>query len=83
MKPLLKIVPHDTHGIILIKPQFEVGKKYLNKKGVVNREIGKKAAFEIRNWINQNAEWSSLGVTPSPILGGSGNQEYLIAVKRV
>ena len=82
LKSLLQVVPPKTIGIILIKPQFEAGKKHLNKKGIVDLKIGEQVSIEINNWFNQKPDWCSLGITTSPIVGGSGNQEYLIAVKR-
>ncbi len=83
LKALLQIVPTKTIGIILIKPQFEVGKRYLNKKGIVDHGISKQVSIEISNWFSQKSEWNCLGITTSPILGSSGNQEYLLAVERI
>ena len=82
LMPLLRILLNDSAGIVLIKPQFEVGKKFLNKKGIVEHNIGKQIANDISDWFNQHSGWESLGITPSPILGGDGNQEYLLAIKR-
>lgn len=68
--------------IILIKPQFEVEMKFLNKNGVLkDRSKHFEILKDINNYIN------SLGykihkITPSPIKGKSGNIEYLAYVKR-
>ena len=68
--------------IILIKPQFEVEMKFLNKNGVLkDRSKHYEILKDINSYIN------SLGYkihksTPSPIKGKSGNIEYLAYVKR-
>ena len=53
LNSLLQIVPPKTVGIILVKPQFEIGKNYLNKKGVVDPRVGKQVSTEIGTWINE------------------------------
>ncbi len=63
--------------ISLIKPQFEAGRQYLNKKGIVKDEkIRQKVVERILN----EAELFGLrscGVFKSPIEGGDGNVEFL------
>ena len=68
--------------IALLKPQFEVGKKYL-KKGIVKNdkkvEEVKKSVSEL--FVNEGFEIQS--PQKSPIKGKEGNQEYLLyAVKK-
>lgn len=61
----------------LIKPQFEAGKKVLNKKGVVK---DKKVHLEVVKTILSFAESVGLyakGLTYSPVRGPEGNIEYL------
>jgi 23S rRNA (cytidine1920-2'-O)/16S rRNA (cytidine1409-2'-O)-methyltransferase len=70
--------------IALIKPQFEVGPKGLNKKGVVkSKELSEGAVMNIIAWLNEQSGWSVIGTTPSPIKGHAGNQEILIAAQRL
>lgn len=68
--------------IALVKPQFEVGRKDIGKGGIVRDEAVRLAAVK-----RAAAALAELGfaVTPaiaSPIAGGDGNVEYLIAGKR-
>ncbi len=61
----------------LIKPQFEAGKKALNKKGVVK---DKKVHLEVVKSVLSFAESVGLyakGLTYSPVRGPEGNIEYL------
>ena len=65
-------------AVVLVKPQFEVGRTRLGKGGVV-REQGDRA------WAVTEVARAALdaglhprAVAPSPILGGEGNAEYLL-----
>jgi 23S rRNA (cytidine1920-2'-O)/16S rRNA (cytidine1409-2'-O)-methyltransferase len=64
----------------LIKPQFEAGREAVGKGGVVRDEAAREAAVtRVRNFVAGVSGWSVLGVMPSPIEGGSGNKEFLLA----
>lgn len=63
--------------VSLIKPQFEVGRSFVGKNGIVKN---KKAVTEAIDRVLENAESLGLscrGVIESPIKGGDGNTEYL------
>jgi 23S rRNA (cytidine1920-2'-O)/16S rRNA (cytidine1409-2'-O)-methyltransferase len=84
-----KIVPAilpllTPHGkiIILIKPQFEVGKGEVGKGGIV-REPEKQE--RVINEVNSAATALGLrvkGIIESPILGAEGNKEFLVLYER-
>lgn len=66
--------------IALIKPQFEVGRKFVGKKGVVkDKEKQKECVEKIKSFCLERGG-TLLGTIPSPVLGQEGNQEYLLAV---
>lgn len=76
------ILSAEGEAVLLIKPQFEAGKKYLSKKGVVkDRRIHVKVLENMLDIID-NTGLSILNLTFSPIKGGDGNIEYLIYVKK-
>lgn len=69
-------------AVVLIKPQFEAGKSALNKKGVVKSESARqKCVSEIKDFAEQ-CGFGIIGTTESPITGGDGNIEYLLALKK-
>ncbi len=69
--------------IALIKPQFEVGKGRVGKKGVVrDPELHAEVCETISAWMNEQAGWRVLDITPSPITGPEGNVEFLIGAAR-
>lgn len=70
---------HDqTQIVLLIKPQFEVGKEFLNKQGIVKNElIIQQCTDMIKNNLTENG-FTVQGIIDSPILGGDGNKEFLL-----
>jgi 23S rRNA (cytidine1920-2'-O)/16S rRNA (cytidine1409-2'-O)-methyltransferase len=69
--------------IALIKPQFEVGKGQVGKKGVVrDPALHAEVCARIEAWLGSLPGWRVLGVTESPITGPQGNKEFLIAARR-
>ena len=68
--------------IILIKPQFEVDNKLLNKNGVL-KDMSKHydVLKDMNSYIN-SINYKIHKIIPSPIKGKSGNIEYLAYVKR-
>jgi len=66
----------------LIKPQFEAGKKYIGKNGIVK---DKKAYIFAITVVIESAETHGLlcvGLMDSPIVGGGGNREFLIICEK-
>ncbi len=69
--------------IALIKPQFEVAKAQVEKGGVVrDPALHAMVCARIENWLNAQAPWQVVGITPSPITGPEGNIEFLIFADR-
>ena len=67
-------------AVLLIKPQFECGKKDIGKGGIVrDKKIQTRVTEEIRQCALDSG-FDVAGLIPSPISGGSGNTEYLIAL---
>lgn len=63
--------------VCLIKPQFEVGRSGLNKKGIVKSEaLRRSAAADVVSFASV-CGFELIGLIESPIIGGDGNVEYL------
>ena len=64
--------------IALIKPQFEAGRQYVGKGGVVkDPEIRQKVVADISRFFSDKG-YGMADVVPSPVPGPKGNTEYLI-----
>jgi 23S rRNA (cytidine1920-2'-O)/16S rRNA (cytidine1409-2'-O)-methyltransferase len=67
--------------VILIKPQFEVGRGQVGKGGIVrdpslHRAASDRVEHAVRGFGFQTA------ITESPILGAEGNREFLLYARR-
>ncbi len=67
--------------VTLIKPQFEVGKGQVGKGGVVRDKVLHQEVILRCIAAGEGLGCKVLGVTPSPIRGPAGNEEYLLALR--
>jgi 23S rRNA (cytidine1920-2'-O)/16S rRNA (cytidine1409-2'-O)-methyltransferase len=79
--PVLALAAPGARAIALVKPQFEAGRQHL-KKGIVRdaaiqEQAGRDVAAEC-----ERLGWRVDGTMPSPIEGGDGNREFLLACVR-
>ncbi|QUS56966.1 TlyA family RNA methyltransferase [Pseudovibrio brasiliensis] len=82
LPPALELAAGGAVGVFLVKPQFEAGRERIGKGGLVSEEIAQDISVELQEWMNGQPGWSVLGVIPSPIKGGDGNVEYLMACRK-
>lgn len=76
------LLAEQAECIALVKPQFEAGKKALNKQGVVKSEkIRKQVLSEMQTFAVQ-VGFQVLDSCESPIQGGTGNIEYLLYLRK-
>jgi 23S rRNA (cytidine1920-2'-O)/16S rRNA (cytidine1409-2'-O)-methyltransferase len=71
------LVP-PREAVLLVKPQFEVGRDRVGKKGVVRDPVDQAAAIASVLNAAQALGWVYRGLTWSPLLGPAGNIEYLL-----
>lgn len=80
LPPALAMAESGAHGLFLVKPQFEAGREAIGKGGLLrDPEKAEEIAREIAAWLKTNDGWRVLGLAPSPIPGGDGNREFLLA----
>lgn len=79
---ILRLLKSGGTAVTLIKPQFEAGRQNLNKKGVVrNENVRLRVVEDIKCFALQRG-FEIMGTEQSPITGGDGNVEYLLALKK-
>jgi len=76
--PLLPLFRKNAAILALIKPQFEVGRGKVGKKGVVRDSAMHHEVQEEITSFGETLGLKSCGIIPSPILGPKGNREFLI-----
>ncbi len=76
----LQIAEPGAKGVFLVKPQFEAGREAIGKGGILkDAGEGERVAERLRAWLDLQPGWVAHGVVPSPIEGGDGNREFLLA----
>jgi 23S rRNA (cytidine1920-2'-O)/16S rRNA (cytidine1409-2'-O)-methyltransferase len=71
-------VAKPVEAVILVKPQFEVGRENIGKGGIVrDPEAHKRAIERVRNCVVE-LEGTNIEVIDSPIHGAEGNKEFLL-----
>jgi 23S rRNA (cytidine1920-2'-O)/16S rRNA (cytidine1409-2'-O)-methyltransferase len=80
--PALKLASAGAWLVALVKPQFELGARSIGKGGIVRDAAARETAVRtVAEWLTSQ-RWRLAGHCESPIAGGSGNIEYLIAARR-
>ncbi len=85
LKVLPTVLPLASPGawmIALVKPQFEVGRAFIGKRGIVKDEQAKADAVARVSELVAASGWIIEGAVPSPIAGQDGNEETLLAATR-
>ena len=78
---LWNLLADPKEVVLLVKPQFEVGREKVGKKGVVRHQSDRAKAI-LQVWqAAQKIGWQYHGLTTSPITGPAGNVEYLLWLK--
>lgn len=76
-----RIAKPDGYAILLIKPQFEIGKGRVGKGGLVkNPGDHAEVIADCIHFIEQGS-WKALDIAPSPIQGKTGNIEFFVCAQ--
>jgi len=78
---LLPLVRPDGHAIVLVKPQFEVGRERIGRGGIVRGAEPWILALERVVDAVERLGWSLEAVAPSPITGAAGNVEFVALLR--
>ena len=81
--PLSLCLEPGADFILLIKPQFEVGRANVGKGGIVRDSSVRRMAVERVTECAASNGFSNLAVIESPIRGGDGNLEFLAHFRKM
>jgi 23S rRNA (cytidine1920-2'-O)/16S rRNA (cytidine1409-2'-O)-methyltransferase len=74
---LVASVPGESDFVLLVKPQFEVGRQGV-REGVVHDARLRNEAVTGVLWAAHDLGLGTAGIIPSPIVGTAGNKEYVV-----
>lgn len=80
--PVLAAAPSLTEAVILVKPQFEVGRGKVGKGGIVRDSEAHQFAIDKVTDHVRSLGWEVVETIPSPITGAEGNREFLLFARR-
>ena len=75
---LRALLEPSPEAILLVKPQFEVGRTRVGKGGVVRDPEAHRDAIRTVSAAAAELDWPASGLVASPITGPAGNHEYLL-----
>lgn len=77
---LLPLLRAEGRAILLVKPQFEVGRPRVGRGGIVRDPEAWRLALERVTGTLVGLERPALDIVPSPLRGTEGNVEFLVLV---
>lgn len=77
LEPLQRSVAPGSDFVLLIKPQFEVGRGGV-REGIVKNAALRADAISTVLWHAWDLGLGTAGLIESPIIGGHGNHEYVV-----
>lgn len=81
--PALELCASGADALLLVKPQFEVGREKVGKGGIVKDVAAIEAARQRVDHFVVQQNWEKRADVPSPISGGDGNQEFIHWYRKV
>ncbi len=78
-----RLLEPDAFMVTLVKPQFEVGREKVGKKGVVRDPALHEEVLNELSSVFLEQGWTVHDRAVSPILGPKGNREFLMHLKRI
>ena len=76
-----KFLKTGGKAVMLIKPQFEVGKEKIGRNGIVENEEYHNEAIKKIIYFIKDLGYELIGVEDSPIKGTKGNKEFLMLME--
>jgi len=82
LDPLIGVTAEDGDLVVMVKPQFEVGRGRVGKGGVVRDPELRSMAIATVATAAADRGWGAQAVTASPLPGPSGNVEFFLWLRQ-
>jgi 23S rRNA (cytidine1920-2'-O)/16S rRNA (cytidine1409-2'-O)-methyltransferase len=82
LDPLIGVTAADGDLVVMVKPQFEVGRGRVGKGGVVRDPELRSLAIAAVATAAADRGWGAQAVTASPLPGPSGNVEFFLWLRQ-
>jgi 23S rRNA (cytidine1920-2'-O)/16S rRNA (cytidine1409-2'-O)-methyltransferase len=81
--PALATVAPRAEWLLLVKPQFEVGREQVGKGGVVRDDALRTAAVESVRGAAEGLGWHEIARADSRVAGPKGNREIFLHLRKI
>jgi len=79
LAPLHALLAPEADAVVLVKPQFEVGRGLVGAGGIVrDKALHEDAVLRVARAAQQEQGYAVRGVCASPITGTEGNREFFL-----
>jgi len=82
LEPVLGVLASSGTALLMVKPQFEVGRERLGSGGVVRSETLRRSAVDSVATAAAELGWPEAARVPSRLPGPAGNVEYFLLLRR-
>lgn len=82
LAPMLSVLAEEGEALLMVKPQFEVGRGLLGKGGVVRDPAHRTRAVARVTEAAAELGWTSVGTAESTLPGPAGNVESFLQLRR-
>ena len=82
LPPAAAVAKEGAGFLILVKPQFELGREEIGPRGIVAEAALHEKAISIVRQAAASAGLECLGLQPSRLTGAEGNQEYFLRARK-
>jgi 23S rRNA (cytidine1920-2'-O)/16S rRNA (cytidine1409-2'-O)-methyltransferase len=79
---LLRVLAPEAELVVLVKPQFEVGRFQVGRGGIVKDPALHLQALRDVAFVAQDLGYAVRGACPSPVPGSEGNREFFLHLVR-
>ncbi|MGH7204834.1 MAG: TlyA family RNA methyltransferase [Nitrospiraceae bacterium] len=79
---VIPFLAQEAWMIVLVKPQFEVGRGQVGRGGIVRNDLQRRSVTDKVLACADQLGLSRVGVLDSPVLGQKGNREVLVGLQR-
>ncbi|WP_040160268.1 TlyA family RNA methyltransferase [Nigerium massiliense] len=81
VEPMLAVLRPDGVALLMVKPQFEVGRAGLDSRGVVVNDAAREDAVDLVVADAERLGWACVWRGRSPLPGGEGNVEFFVELR--
>jgi 23S rRNA (cytidine1920-2'-O)/16S rRNA (cytidine1409-2'-O)-methyltransferase len=79
---LVSVLAPGADVVVLVKPQFEVGRKYVGRGGLVrDHALHAQAVRDVARAAQEDSDLGVVTAYPSPITGTEGNREFFLHLR--